>query len=99
MEELTDSSGIDSVARALARLDAQGQIPGFGECLGEKVFAAASLYTVFISAHRQEDYLEVLRRFSRERGDGFVWLCPIGSEEEELTGWELAGQTIYVQEG
>lgn len=99
LEEMSAAASADSVARALARLDIEGQVPEFGDCLGEKLFGGKSLYTVFISAHRHEDYLEVLRRFWREQGDAFAWICPVEYKEEELDGWELAGHTLYVQEG
>ncbi|GFI47839.1 hypothetical protein IMSAGC019_03165 [Lachnospiraceae bacterium] len=99
LEGLNAASSVDAVDRALARLEAQGQLPRFGDCLGEKLFGGSALYTVFISAYKHEDYLEVLRRFHRERGEGFVWVCPVGAKQEELSGWELAGRTLYVQEG
>lgn len=98
MEGMNGPACLDTVYKALARLDLESQMPVFGDCLGRKLFEENSLYTVFISHDRHEDYMELIRRYQKRAGDGFAIICPVedASENRPVTG--LEDKIIYLCE-
>ncbi len=98
MEGMNGPACLDTVYKALARLDVESPMPAFGDCLGRKLFEEASLYTIFISHDRHEDYMELIRSYQKRQGDGFAIICPVEDASEKRPVKGLEEKIIYLCE-
>ena len=99
MEDVADISGMESVLKALSRLDIDKPMEKFNDCFWEKLFTSReSLYTIFISSDRHGDYQSVLLEYKKKWGEDFLWICPMKMHEEEKVEDDLVSQTIFISE-
>lgn len=101
MEGLSDITAIDSIYKALARLDLDASADKFGDAFREKLFdEKETLYTIFLSPDRHKDYQQVLVSYKNQdaaKGD-FLWICPIKKSDEEKVEAELQEKTLFIVE-
>lgn len=110
LEEQTDIACMEEIDKALARLRleeaterfAREGREKFGDCFAEQLTDVRNtLYTVFISPDRHEDYQQTLSDYrQREAGEenSFVWLCPVKRADERKVRDHLQAHTIFVVE-
>lgn len=99
LEDLTHPASLDTVNKALARLNTEEGTVKFGACMGEKLYEGNSLYTVFISPDQHEDFVEEINSYAKRAGDEFVWVCPVKSVSEQKMEEKFPSQRIiFVEE-
>lgn len=80
MESGMDSSYLDSVYQALARLDLSLPTVKFEECFAHELYEEKdSLYYIFISSEKHPEFQEVLKK-AGEFHD-YTWVCPVKRNE------------------
>lgn len=101
LPDLTERSSIESVYKALARIDLNFPMEKFGEAFSERLFDGKdNMYTVFLSPDIHRDYQQVLIKFKEQAGEDFLWICPAKKERETKSEIleELREQTLIVEE-
>lgn len=99
LEDLTHSVCMDTVYKSLARLDTEEGTVKFGECMSDRMYERGSLYTVFISPDQHEDFVEEIKDYEKQAGDGFSWICPVKVVSEGKVKEEFSdGRVILVEE-
>ena len=76
---------LDSVYRAIARLDTKKTAKNFARIFEEQIFSGGvDTLTYFVAPNTYDDFVELLERF-RAAGRDFVWIYPVqGSHDPEL---------------
>lgn len=83
LPNLTGKSSMETVYKALARVDLNAPMEKFGEAFGEELSdETEKRYTVFISPDIHRDYQQVLMDYSARAGEDFLWICPAKKEKE-----------------
>ena len=93
------SGQLDTVGRALARIDIAKEAYGFKEIFEEKIFEEGdALMTFFISPNGTEGYLDMLEQCERE-GISYVWFYPHTTikKPEVPTGMKKHVQYLYME--
>lgn len=68
---------MDTIYRALARVDTQQQIPSFADTFGERLFGDfKDIFTCFVAPNQYGDFVELLTRY-KETGRPFFWFYPV----------------------
>lgn len=68
---------MDTIYRALARVDTQQQIPSFADTFGERLFGDfKDIFTCFVAPNQYDDFVELLTRY-KETGRPFFWFYPV----------------------
>lgn len=99
IEDQTDLAGMDTVYKALARLDLDKPMEKFGECFQRELFEERQpVYTIFLSPDRHGDYIDVIKEYEKRWDGSFLWICPVKKPSEETEMEELAGKIIYIVE-
>ena len=90
---------MDTIYRALARLDLDKPVVNFVETFEERLFSqAGGSVTCFVAPNQYEDYLELLQRFG-QAGNDYIWFYPVqGSKDPQLPpGIQKNTQVIHLE--
>lgn len=90
---------MDTIYRALARLDLDKPVVNFVETFEERLFSqAGGSVTCFVAPNQYEDYLELLQRFG-QAGNDYIWFYPVqGSKDPQLPpGVQKNTQVIHLE--
>lgn len=101
LPDLTDKSSVETVYKALARIDLNRPVKEFEEAFADKlVEQRENIYTLFISPELHRDYQQVLLNYQVQVGENFLWICPVKKEKEaeKEIFRELRKQTLLLEE-
>lgn len=98
LEELTHPACMESIYKALARLNVQEGTVKFGNCMRERLYGDNSLYTIFISPDRHEDFIQEIDDYRKEAGEDFLWVCPVKRTDKVKPVEKLPEHSIVLVE-
>lgn len=101
LQDMTDKSSVETVYKALARIDLNRPMKKFEEAFGTKlVDRREKIYTLFLSPDLHRDFQQVIMDYSLQAGEDFLWICPVKKvKEAETEIFEgLRKQTLLLEE-
>ena len=101
LQDLTGRSSVETVYKAIARIDLNAPMENFKAAFEEKLFdRRESIYTLFLSPDIHKDYQQVLQDYSKKAGEDFMWICSAKKEKETVTEImeELRQYTLILEE-
>ncbi len=82
IDSRTGRQQMDSIYKALARIDTSQPVPCFADTFGERIFGDfKDTFTCFVSPNQYEDFVGLLTRF-KETGRPFFWFYPIDAKNK-----------------
>lgn len=80
---------MDTIYRALARIDTKQPVPDFGEMFREQLFQHDDgVFTCFVSANQYDDFVELLNQY-RKANKLFRWFYPVSGQQKPKLPHEL----------